>query len=113
MKKHVRRRPETGKAKGEKTVSGALRIWRLGGFGTLGFQYFYAGKRHTAAVQCLVGCFLWGMLLLCFLEDGRLVEKLAAAGFILAVLAFLSYTNYKKIIDGKLLDESGVHIIKE
>lgn len=113
MRRHARRKPEAGEQVSEKTISGALRSWRSGGFGTLGFQYFYAGRKHTAVVQCLVGGFLWGMLALCFLEKGRMVEKLAAAGFILAVLVFLSFSNYKKIVDGKLLDEFGASILKE
>lgn len=97
----------------DKTISGAIRSWRRGAFGTLGFQYFYAGRKNTGIGQCLVGIFLWGMLIRCFFEQNPLKEKLMVAAFLAALLAALSVLNYRKIKKGELQDEFGANIVNK
>lgn len=80
----------------DKTISGAIRSWRRGAFGTLGFQYFYAGRKNTGIGQCLVGIFLWGMLIRCFFEQNLLKEKLMVAAFLAALLGGPLRTELQK-----------------
>lgn len=105
--------PGVARAVSDKTISGAIRSWRRGAFGTLGFQYFYAGRKNTGIGQCLVGIFLWGMLIRCFFEQNPLKEKLMVAAFLAALLVALSVLNYRKIKKGELQDEFGANIVNE
>lgn len=97
---------------GDKTISGAIRFWRYGLLGTLGVQYFYAGRKNAGVGQCLMGLFLWGLLIECFFEDIGFLHKLEFAAFVFAVLAAISVSNYRKIKQGKLQDEFGRYIEK-
>lgn len=93
-----------------KSVDGALRFWRYGAFGTLGLQYFYAGRPGAGIGQCLMGIFLWTLFIVSFFEPANLTSKLLFAVFLLTLLTFISARNYVKIKRGQFTDREG-HII--
>ena len=96
----------------ERTIAGALESWKKGAFGTLGFQYFYAGRKKTGICHVIMGMILWGILGRGLLENVGIIAKLRFAVFMLGALAILSISNYIKIRKGNLQDYQG-HAIKD
>ena len=90
-----------------RNIDDALRFWRYGALGTLGFQYFYAGRFSTGVGQCLVGMFLWTLFIVSLFEPIDIKSKFAFALFLLALLAFVSVRNYMKIKRGQFTDHEG------
>ncbi len=97
----------------DKTLGGALRSWRHGALGTLGFQYFYVGRRGVGIGQCLMGLFVWVLLIKCFFEDEKLSSKLLVAAFFACLLTAISVSNYYKIKKGKLADNLGRNVTNQ
>ena len=106
MRKHL-------EGNSDKTISGALKNWRRGALGTLGLQYFYAGRKDAGVGQCLMGIFLWALFIRAFFEEAVLSSRLVFAAFIAIVLAAVSIRGYVKIKRGKLTDEYGRTIAVE
>ena len=92
---------------GRRCIEGALESWKLGAFGTLGFQYFYAGRPKTGICHVLMGLLLWGILGRGLLEPSSAADKLRFAFFMMAALVILSVSNYYKIKRGNLSDAAG------
>ncbi len=102
--------PQQSGGVSDRTIGGALRNWRRGAMGTLGLQYFYVGRKSAGIGQCLMGLFLWGLFIECFLEDNKMSSKLLVAAFIVCLLIAISVSNYYKIKKGKLMDDLGRNI---
>lgn len=94
----------------QRNIDGALRFWRYGALGTLGLQYFYAGRFSMGIGQCLVGMFLWALLVISLFEPADTKSKFIFALSLLALLLFISVRGYMKIKRGQFTDCEG-HII--